>query len=191
MGIEQIPHDELQILVLNKKHELTSFESTNDDLNDFFKSDSLKDQEALISRTYLCCWKKSIVGYFSILTDTIEVQAIDEHDGIEGYPYRKYPSIKIARLAVDRRFVRKGIGRFLVLASIGLALSVSEIIGCRYLTVDSKHESISFYEKLGFKIVERHRQSEFPKMYLDMHPIVVMMQPKESLEEFENKQVRR
>ena len=36
MGIEQIPRDELQILVLNKKYELTSFESTNDDLNDFF-----------------------------------------------------------------------------------------------------------------------------------------------------------
>ncbi len=185
MEIEQIPHDELQILPLTKRHELASFVSTNDDLNDFLKTDSLEDQENLISRTYLCCWKKSIIGYFSVVADTIEVQAIDEHDGIEGYPYRKYPSIKIARLAVDRKFERKGIGRFLVLAAIGLAMSVTEIIGCRYLTVDSKHESLSFYEKLGFKIVERYRQSEFSKMYLDMYPIVVMMQPKESLERFE------
>ncbi len=186
MEIEQLPRDELQILVLNKRHGLTSFESTNDDLNDFFKNDSLKDQEAQINKTYICYWKKSIVGYFSILADTIEVQAIGDHDGIEDYPYKKYPGIKIARLAVDRKFERKGIGRFLVLASIGLALSVSEIIGCRYLTVDSKQESIGFYEKLGFKIVERYRQSEFPKLYLNMYPIITGIKPKESLEGFEN-----
>lgn len=184
MGIEQIPYEELIISVLDKRHKLASFESNSDDLNDFFKNDSLKDQETLISRTYLCFLKNGIVGYFSIVSDTIEVQAIDEDDGIVGYPYRKYPSIKIARLAVDRKYERKGIGRFLVLASIGLAMSVSEKIGCRYLTVDSKRESISFYKKHGFKIVERHQGSEFPKMYLDMYPIVVMMQPKESLERF-------
>jgi|GEM_PF-6914987 len=108
-----------------------------------------------------------------------------KNDGIKGYPYHKYPSIKIARLAVDKRYERQGVGGFLVLAAIGLAMSVSEVIGCRYVTVDSKPESISFYEKLGFKIVEKYRHSEFPKMYLDMYPIVAMMQPKESLEEFE------
>lgn len=183
--MEQISKEEPQVVPLTKRHDLTSFESTNTDLNDFLKNDSLNDQNELINRTYLCIWKNSIVGYFSIVADTIEVQAIDETDRIEGYPYRKYPSIKIARLAVDRRFERKGFGRFLVLAAIGLVLSVSEIIGCRYLTVDSKPESINFYEKLGFKVVERYRRSEFPKMYLDMYPIVGMMQPKESLEEFE------
>ncbi len=185
MEIEQIPREELRIVLLTKRHEFTSFNSKNDDLNEFLKNDALRDQESMVSKTYLCCWKKSIVGYFSIVADTIDVQAINENDGIKGYPYHKYPSIKIARLAVDRKFERKGIGRFLVLAAMGLAMSVSEIIGCRYITVDSKPDSISFYEKLGFRIVEKYRRSEFPKMYLDMHPIVEMMQPKESLEEFE------
>ncbi len=185
MEIEQIPRNELQIVLLTKRHELASFSSKNDDLNDFLKKDALRDQESMVNKTYLCCWRKSIVGYFSIVADTIEVQAIHETDGINGYPYHKYPSIKIARLAVDKKFERKGVGRLLVLAAIGLAMSVSEIIGCRYLTVDSKLDSISFYEKLGFRIVEKYRRSEFPKMYLDMHPIVEMMQPKESLEEFE------
>lgn len=185
MKIEQIPSDELQIILLTKRHELTSFSSKNDDLNDFLKNDALGDQENMVNKTYLCCWKKSFIGYFSMVADTIEVQAIHESDGIRGYPYHKYPSIKIARLAVDKKFERKGIGRFLVLAAIGLAMAVSELIGCRYLTVDSKLESISFYEKLNFKIVEKYRRSEYPKMYLDMHPILEMMQPKESLEEFE------
>jgi len=61
-------------------------------------------------------------------------------------------------------------------------MSVSEIIGCRYVTVDSKPESIKFYEKVGFKIVEKYKSNEFPKMYLDLYPIVSMMQPRESME---------
>jgi len=57
-----------------------------------------------------------------------------------------------------------------VLAAIGLALSMSGIIGYRYLTMDSRPESIGFYERLGFRVVEKYRQSDFPKMYIDMQP---------------------
>lgn len=172
MQFEKIAQDEPKIVTLDKNYQLIYFESTNIELNEFLINDSLKDQNELISRTYLSLSKNNISGYFSITADTIEVHAINENDGIAGYPYRKYPSIKIARLAVDKRFERKGIGRYLVLAAIGLALSVTKIIGCRYLTVDSKPESISFYEKLGFQVVEKYRQNEYPKMYLDMYPII-------------------
>lgn len=86
---------------LSEGHNLVSFKSTNADLNDFLKNDSLRDQANLISRTYLCLSDESIIGYFSMVADTIEVQAINEYDSVDGYPYRKYPSIKIARLAVD------------------------------------------------------------------------------------------
>lgn len=139
----------------------------------------------MISRTYLCCLNKSITGFFTIVADTIEVQAINETDVIDEYPYHKYPSIKIARLAVDKTCERQGFGRFLVLAAVGLALSVSEIIGCRYLTVDSKPESMSFYERLGFRVVEKYKHTDFPKMYIDMQPVVERMQPDESPEGFE------
>jgi catechol 2,3-dioxygenase-like lactoylglutathione lyase family enzyme len=50
--------------------------------------------------------------------------------------------------------------------------------------VDSKPESISFYERLGFRVVEKYRQTDFPKMYIDMQPVVERMQPEESLEDF-------
>ena len=50
-----------------------------------------------------------------------------------------------------------------VLAAAGLGLSVSGIIGCRYLTVDSKPGSMSFYERPGFRVVEKYRQTDFSK----------------------------
>lgn len=74
----------------------------------------------------------------------------------------------------------------MLLAAIGKAISVSNDIGCRYITVDSKPGSIGFYEKHGFKMVEKYRHSEFPKMYLNMYPIVAMIRARESLKQFEN-----
>lgn len=168
----QIPYNELQLLPLDKKYDLSIFNSTNTDLNEFLKNDALENEDNLVNKTYLCFWQKLIVGYITFTTDTLEVLAVEESDVVEGYPHRKYPCLRIARLAVDKNFERKGIGRFLLLAAIGMAIDISNRIGCRYITVDSKPESISFYEKHGFKLIERYRSSEFPKMYLNMHPII-------------------
>lgn len=183
--MEKILYGELQNVPLNKRFNLTSFESANADLNDFLKNDALVDQEWMVSKTYLCCWKKSIAGYITLVTDTLEVKVVDEKDGIKGYPYHKYPCVRIARLAVDKTFERRGIGRFLMLAAIGMAIDVSSKIGCRYITVDSKPESVGFYEKHGFKLIDKYKDSDFPKMYLNMYSIIEKMQPNESLEEFE------
>lgn len=180
IGVVSILLGEPEIVLLSEEHELASFQSTNADLNDFLKNDSRKDQKNLITKTYLCFSNGTIIGFFSMLADTIEVQAIDEGDRVADYPYRKYPSIKIARLAIDKRFERNGFGRFSVFAAIGLALSASDIIGCRYLMVDSKPESVNFYKKLGFKIIEKYKSNDFPRMYLDMYPIVETIRQSES-----------
>lgn len=180
----QIPYDELQLVSLTKRHDLTSFNCNNVDLNEFLKNDALKAQEDMVSKTYLCFWHNSIAGYITLTTDTLEVYTVEESAGVRDYPHRKYPCIRIARLAVDGEFERKGIGRFLLLAAMGIAIEVSSKIGCRYITVDSKSESTGFYEKHGFKMVEKYRHSDFPKMYLNMYPIIEKMQPKETLGEF-------
>ncbi|MCZ7385251.1 MAG: GNAT family N-acetyltransferase [Candidatus Methanoperedens sp.] len=183
--MNQIPYNKLQIVTLTKKHDLTSFNSTNSDLNDFLNNCALNDQNERVSRTYLCMWERSITGYVALVTDTLEVHAVDEKDGIKNYLYHKYPAVRIARLAVDRNFMNRGVGRFLLLVAIGMAIEVSNKIGCRYITVDSKPESIGFYEKHNFKLVEKYRNNDFPKMYLNMYPIIAMMQPKESKEKSE------
>ncbi len=147
---------ELQIVPLTKRHDLSSFSCNNAELDDFLKNDALNAQEDIVSKTHLCIWHNSIVGYITLTTDTLEVYAVEERDGVEGYPHRKYPCIRIARLAVDRRFERKGFGTFLLLVATGIAMDISDKVGCRYITVDSKH-------------------NPFPKMYLNMYPILKRM----------------
>ncbi|WP_048127910.1 GNAT family N-acetyltransferase [Methanosarcina sp. WH1] len=165
-----VPDSELHTTTLNKNHNLSSFSCLSQELNDFLKNDALNDQKNMISRTSLCFWKDELVGFFTLIADTIEAKAVI--DGIEHYEYRKYPGVKIARLAVDTRFKRRGIGTYLLLAAIGKTLSVCENIGCRYILVDSKKNSIGFYQKNEFKLVEKYKNREFIPMYLNMQPII-------------------
>ncbi|MDD3042292.1 MAG: GNAT family N-acetyltransferase [Methanosarcinaceae archaeon] len=168
-----IQDSELFIESLDKRHDLSFFSCSSSELNDFLKNDALSDQNNMISRTSLCFWKGELVGFVALIADTIEARAVI--DGLEHYEYRKYPGVKIARLAVDFRFERKGIGTYLLLAAIGKTLSICENIGCRYILVDSKKNSIGFYEKNGFKLVEKYKNREFIPMYLNMQPVIAEM----------------
>ncbi len=167
-----IPPQELLIVPLARDSDLSSFSSSNEDLNDFLKNDALRSQEDLISRTYLCLWHKSLAGFFTLVTDTIEVKLIEQEDGIDDYAYQKYPAIKIARMAVDEKFSGAGVGRYLLLAAVGKVHHISQEVGCRYITVDSKRDAIGFYEKNGFKIIKKYENRKFPPMYLNMYPII-------------------
>ncbi len=165
-----IPDSELRTTLLSKNHDLSSFSCLSQELNDFLKNDALIAQNNMISRTHLCFLKDELVGFFTLIADTIEATAVT--DGLEHYEYRKYSSVKIARLAVDLKFERRGIGTYLLLAAIGKTLEVCENIGCRYILVDSKRDSIGFYQKNEFKLVEKYKKREFVPMYLNLQPIV-------------------
>lgn len=157
---------------LEENIDLSPFSSSNEDLNDFLKNDAIESQEDLISRTYICIWKDRPVGFFTLVTDTIEVKLIEQKDGIDDYAYQKYPAIKVARMAVDEEFAGSGVGRYSLLAAIGKVHHISQEVGCRYITVDSKKESIGFYLKNGFRLIKRYENRKFPPMYLNMHPIL-------------------
>lgn len=62
-----------------------------------------------------------------------------------------------------------------MLAAIGKTLSVCDSIGCRYILVDSKRNSIGFYQLNEFKLVEKYKNREFVPMYLNMQPIIAEM----------------
>ena len=111
--MSQIPYDELKISPLTERDKLTSFNSISIELNDFLKNDALKDQESMLSRTYLCFWKENLVGFVTLLADTISVESIHESEGVATYQYQKYPAVKIGRIATEKSLEKMGIGRFI------------------------------------------------------------------------------
>ena len=172
----QFSDDELRIVLCTERHDVSHFDSAAKELNDFLKEDALKNQKDLISKTYLCYHSNQLVGYVTLTTDIIRKKDVRGGERIE-VPYDEYPAIKIARLATDEKYEKRGVGIFLLLASIGMAADISEKVGCRFITVDSKRHSIEFYEKHGFKLVKRHEKKNHPTMYLDIMPAIEEMKP--------------
>lgn len=122
-------------------------------------------------KTYVLVFErapKRVVAYITlicshVLTDGVEAQ------GVGGYEYDDFPAIKIARLAVDQKYRKRGMGETLVDWAIGIASQhVMPHVGCRFLIVDSKPGSVSFYKKQGFLLVNTETEQENPLMYLDI-----------------------
>ena len=71
-----------------------------------------------------------MVGYITLTTDIIKKEEVQGEEGID-VPYKEYPAIKIARLAVDKKYEQRGVGGFLLLVAAGKALKISDEVGCR------------------------------------------------------------
>lgn len=166
--MDKIPIEELRVRRLNNHANINNFSSVNLDLNNFLKDDALKAHDNMTSITYVCFWNRRLVGFATLAAATIEVKHI-EGPRIEGYTPNTYPCIRLARLAVDKNYESRGIGPYLLLWVMGKFEKMSKQIGCRYLTVDSKRESMWFYEKYDFVLVEKTKNRPHPTFYLDMY----------------------
>lgn len=163
----------IQIVHLTDEHNLESFCCGNNAIDDFLKNCAIEEQENKISITYLVCLHNKVIGFFTLATNSIEVLAIDTVDSIEEFPESVYPAIDISKLAIIKRLQRKRIGEYTVRAAIGKILSISEHVGCRYITLDSLKDKVGFYKKYGFKIIDIYKDDEYIKMYLNVAQIEI------------------
>lgn len=176
--MDPISEDELSIEPLNARYNLSLFDSGNSELDDFFKNDALKEQRELLSKTHLCFYKNHVAGYITLTADSIRVKKdkLDKSQIIEGCEYPAYPCILIARLAIDKKVQKRGIGELLIKLVIGLALSGP--LGCRYLSVDPKEDALEYYKKFGFD----YWTSNPRRMYLNIRDVARVIRPDESLD---------
>ena len=143
------------------------FDCGDHDLNEFLKDDALKHQKERIAATYLCFYEGKVVGYFSWLTDAIEIKGKDKRVFKKiGMSYRTYPAIKLGRLAIDKKYAKSGVGSYLVKSMPENVIFFSESIGCRFATVDAYENAKEFYERIGFKIHSEREHTVF--MYPDI-----------------------
>jgi len=176
--MDPIGEDELSIELLSARYNLSLFDSGNPELDDFLKNGALKEQQELLSKTHLCFYKDHVAGFITLTADSIRVKTdkLDKSQIIEDCEYPAYPCILIARLAIDKKVQKHGLGEFLLLLAIGLALDGP--LGCRYLSVDPKPKALEYYKKFGFGFwtSSKHR------MYLNIRDVAHELRPDESLD---------
>nr|WP_240454494.1 GNAT family N-acetyltransferase [Caulobacter sp. 17J65-9] len=145
----------------------------------FARKNARRYEEENLARTYVIHDRPNnrIAAYVTLVCS--EVVSGENLPLVNGenlhFPYDTYPAVKIARLLVDDRYRgenSRGLGRILVNFAQGIARAeICPAVGCRFVVVDSKQESIGFYERCGFTMVDTHenRSRTEPVMYLDLH----------------------
>ncbi len=158
---------------LDASGELSDFHSTEQELDDFLTEDALNNQMNRLSVTFLTYWNDNLVGYFTLVNDSIVAEAVNESDREPSWVYRKYPAIKIARMARHRDFDKNGIGTIMLLRIFVIILHVSQFTGCRVITVDSKAGAVEWYRKKGFTPAMMRSRDDTVPLYMDFHRFVL------------------
>lgn len=139
---------------LEPRDDRTHFRSGNIDLDRFFQRYAGQNQfRHHIGTTYVAVQKDQIVGFVTVSSGEMVAEKLAKslRRRLPAYPL---PILRLARLAVDRRFQGHGIGRLLLRATLELALEMRDRVGCVGVVVDAKPDAVTFYSSLGFKPIE-------------------------------------
>lgn len=133
------------------EHQTAAFSCGHTSLDDWLKRRALSNQKAGASRTYVLVAEDGrVVAYYALASGALACTSAT------GKLRRNMPDpIPIAilgRLAIDRSFQGKGIGRALFRDAALRVLSAAETIGIRGMVVHAiSDEAIAFYRALGLE----------------------------------------
>jgi GNAT superfamily N-acetyltransferase len=149
-------------------------------LKTFLRRDAKKYHSTDLGKTYAVFQpddKNRVIAYITLVCGEIVVEenapAID--DDVD-YRYPSFPAVKIARLAVDRRFRDRDLGSLLVQFALGtIKRHICARVGCRFAVVDAKKASVEFYKKQGFTFLATtaNEQRDEPVLFIDLAKIAL------------------
>ena len=77
--------------------------------------------------------------------------------------------MKIGRLAIDKTYKGKGLGRIFIRNISDDCIELNKKIACRLITVDAYKEALPFYQRFGFEfLTEKDEQEDIRQMFLDL-----------------------
>lgn len=131
---------------LKKADDRSAFSSGADELDQWFVKYAWENLAANNAITYVTTWNECIVGYYAICSGGVGKDHVPAEFG-RGRP-AGIPCILLARLAIDRRFQGKSIGRHLFRDAIERAVTASETLEAACLLIHARDEAAkSFYLK--------------------------------------------
>ena len=166
--------DDLKIEPFAGTRHVQDFDCGESDLNEFLTTDEVIEYaKENLGRTHLVYHQGNILAYFTVCADGLRVEYLKTYKSfsrISELELEALPAIKIGRLAVDKRYQNRGLGRLLVKYIVGLALE-NRFAAARLLIVQAKPNAVAFYEKCGFQMTvatRRERGRVNRMMFLDL-----------------------
>ena len=130
-------------------HDIAGFRCGEASLDDWLKRRARANQVSGATRTYVVCEEKRVVGYYALASGVVAVESAP------GRFRRKMPTpipvAVLARLAVDRDWQGRGLGRAVFRDAARRVAHAADTIGIRGIVVHAiSEEAKKFYLALGF-----------------------------------------
>jgi predicted N-acetyltransferase YhbS len=120
-------------------------------LNQFLRKFALINQKSGSAQTYVCCYDQEIVGYYTLAVGSVQPKSAPSRV-IKGLARHPVPVMLLARLAVDLKHQRQGLGQALLKDCLLRTVQAVDIAGIRALLVHSKDDTArNWYLKLDFE----------------------------------------
>ena len=130
---------------------MKSFDCGHVALNEFLQRFALVNQRSNSSQTYASCNAGQVAGFYSLAVGSVE----PSHSAprvIKGIPRHPVPVMILARLAIDQRYQRQGLGKALLKNALLRTVQAADIAGIRALLVHAKDEEArSWYRHWEFE----------------------------------------
>jgi GNAT superfamily N-acetyltransferase len=135
---------------LRRDHLIDVFDCGQEALNHWLRKHALQNQGAGAAQSYVGLVDGVVIGYYSLAVGQIEY--IDAPERLrKGLAQHPVPIMLLARLAVDKDWQKKGVGRALLRDAVLRTLQAADIAGIRALAVHAKDDAARrYYEQFDF-----------------------------------------
>ena len=173
----------LRIETLAKHHDRKAFDcGTHPALNIFLQQQARQQSAKDASRTFVLvddAAPDQIIGFFTlVVTDVKGDQLPKEMAKTYDNPA---PAARLARLAVDQSFQRKGMGAILLGDVLQRVMILSAHVGIVGLFVDAKDDAAQqYYVSYGFEPLQQNPKGLFQTLFLPMGTLRKLVSPEPS-----------
>ena len=148
---------ELELRPLLESDDRTGFSCGQGDLDRYFQHFAGQNQfRHQLSVTYVATANDVIVGFATVSGGSIERETLPAVK--KRPPAYPLPVLRLARMGVDVRAQKLGVGRALLRYVLDLAVRQRDAVGCVGVLTDAKLEAVGFYARYGFSALGELRE---------------------------------
>lgn len=152
---------DVKVKKLTEDYEISCFDCGNNDLNEFLILEAKNYARKRLSVTYIVEIDACVAAFFSLSNDKISIPDSDKSTWRKikaTFPHSKhrgdYPAVKIGRLGVSMAMKNRRLGSW-ILSFIKYMSWENNRTGCVFVTVDALRDAVPFYQKNGFRFLDR------------------------------------
>lgn len=140
----------IQVRKLTLTDDTAYFDCCEPELNDYIWYQANDQQLEGAAVTYLALYDDQLLGFISLTMSSLRIEYVSKWR-LPRRTYPQFPALLIGRLATDYEYQRQGVGKALCEFAIAKAVEYRDMLGCQFVILNSKPNSIQFYQKLGFE----------------------------------------